>query len=107
MKLKFGVLRWNNLSIWNSSSIKPEPEPDKKKNRGRRRFADLNKNRGRGKRSGASKNRGRRSGWRRTDAGWKIWSLDLQRRRRTNKRWVGDLAEGEQTLGGEEEEEGK
>ena len=67
----------------------------KKKNRGRRRFADLKKNRGRGKRSGAPKKR-RRFGWRRTNAGRTIWSSNLQLRRRTKE---DDLLGEEQMLG--------
>ena len=78
-KLEFGLC---NSSFLDSCSIKPEVEkPDTKKNRGRRRSANLKKNRGSGRQSRAlKKNRGRRS------------KQD-------------DLAREEQTLGGEKEEE--
>ena len=71
MKLKFGDKL--EFGLWNSSSIKPEAEkPDTKKNRERRRSADLKKNKGRGRRSRAlKKNRGRRSGWRRKNPRWR------------------------------------
>ena len=81
MKLKFGDKL--EFGLWNSSSIKPEAEkPDTKKNRERRRSADLKKNKRRGRRSRAlKKNRGRRSGWRRKNPRWR-----RRRRRRRGTR---------------------
>ena len=94
-RLEFGLLRWKNLSTWNSSFldlsfIKPNAEePDMKKNRGRRRSAEL------------KKNRGRRYGWRRTDTRWTIWfqiysSKEEQRKTiylEKNKHWGNKMVE--------------